>query len=121
MNSKDLCQWDDFGEFLSRPKEGPRDPFWKTACLALLREVLKMSGSQRVLSLEEFHTFLKSASAQEYEDFFKGTEAAAYTSAKNKMSTQAIRIYLSSEIGTFLEIPLFKSSKSEQSSYKKTL
>lgn len=104
-----LFQWSDFGEFLVRPKEGPRDPFWETACFVLLEEALKRHVSQEDPPIEKFYNFLKSASAQEYEDFFAGTEAATYVTTKNK-STSAIRSYLISELEDFFKTPVFSFS-----------
>jgi hypothetical protein len=101
--------YDVLAESLIQPKEGPRDPFWDQASRTILKTALKKYAAQGVHDIEKFYTFLKSASAQEFEGFFEGTEAAPYTSSSSRTITPAIRTLLASQIKDFLQTcpPLF--------------
>jgi type IV conjugative transfer system coupling protein TraD len=74
-----------------------KDPFWDNASRAVLKAALRKFASQGK-DIDKLTTFLLSSSEREFEEFFKGTEAATLTCANNEKTTQSIRSVLSSYI-----------------------
>lgn len=75
-----------------------KDPFWDNASRVILKAALRKCAAQETLNIDKLITFLLTAPDREFEDFFKGTEAATMTSANNEKTTQSIRSVLSSQI-----------------------
>lgn len=75
-----------------------KDPFWDNASRAILKAALRKYAAQETLDIDKLTTFLLTSSDREFEDFFKGTEAATLTCANNEKTTQSIRSVLSSQI-----------------------
>jgi type IV conjugative transfer system coupling protein TraD len=96
------CQLDSHYDVLAesfiQTKEGTRDPFWDNASRAVLKTALRKYASQGNADVQKLITFLLSSSDKEFEDFFKGTEAATFTFKNNEKTTNSIRSVLSSQI-----------------------
>ncbi|OJW46968.1 MAG: hypothetical protein BGO67_09735 [Alphaproteobacteria bacterium 41-28] len=90
--------YDVLSESFIQTKEGNRDPFWDNASQALLKTALRKYAAQGEHNIEKLTTFLMSASDKEFEDFFKGTEAATFAFKNNDKTTHSIRSVLSSQI-----------------------
>ncbi len=75
-----------------------KDPFWDNASRAVLKTALRKYAAQGILDIEKLTTFLLTASGKEFEDFFKGTEAANFACDNNEKTTGSIRSVLSSQI-----------------------
>ncbi|MBS0272288.1 MAG: type IV secretion system DNA-binding domain-containing protein [Proteobacteria bacterium] len=81
-----------------------KDPFWDNASRAVFKTALRKYASQGILDINQLTTFLLSASSKEFEDFFKGTEAATFACKDNEKTTQSIRSVLSSQIEALLQL-----------------
>ncbi|HUX79591.1 MAG TPA: type IV secretion system DNA-binding domain-containing protein [Alphaproteobacteria bacterium] len=75
-----------------------KDPFWDNASRAVFKTALRKYASEGTLDINQLTTFLLSSSSKEFEDFFKGTEAATYACRDNEKTTGSIRSVLSSQI-----------------------
>jgi hypothetical protein len=81
-----------------------KDPFWDNASRAVLKATLRKYASQGTLDIDKLATFLLSSEGKEFEAFFKGTDAANFTSDNNEKTTQSIRSVLSSYIEGFRQL-----------------
>ncbi len=108
--------YDVLAESLIQPKEGNREPFWDNASRVVLKTALRKLASQNQKDIQKLTTFLLKASDKEFEDFFKGTEAATFAFKNNEKTTNSIRSVLASQIEGLrqLEVPHFFSPHSFQ-------
>jgi len=90
--------YDVLAESLILPKERSKDPFWDDAARAVLKTALRKFAFQGNRNIEHLTHFLLSSSEKEFEDFFKGTEAATFTLRNNERTTSSIRAVLASQI-----------------------
>ncbi|MBY0272296.1 MAG: type IV conjugative transfer system coupling protein TraD [Alphaproteobacteria bacterium] len=88
-----------------------KDPFWDNASRAVLKAALRKFASQGTPDIEKLTTFLLNSSEKEFEDFFKGTEAATMTNANNEKTTQSIRSVLSSYVEGLRQLENAQSSE----------
>lgn len=96
--------YDVLADSLIQPKVGSKDPFWDNASRVLLKTALRKYAVYGSYDIEALYDFLVSASDREFEDFFGGTEAATYASARNDKTTHSIRSVLSSQIEGFRQL-----------------
>ena len=101
-NPWDDCEldahYDVLAESFIQTKEGAKDPFWDDAARAIFKTALRKFAFQKNKNIEELTTFLLSTTDKEFEEFFKGTEAATYAVKQNEKTTSSIRSVLSSQI-----------------------
>ncbi|MBA3814820.1 MAG: type IV secretion system DNA-binding domain-containing protein, partial [Alphaproteobacteria bacterium] len=92
------AHYDVLAESFIQTKEGSKDPFWDNAARAIFKTALRKFAFLGQRNIEAITTFLMSATDREFEDFFKGTEAATYAVKNNEKTTSSIRSVLSSQI-----------------------
>jgi len=92
------AHYDVLSESFIQTKEGTKDPFWDNAARAIFKTALRKLAFQRKKNVKTLTTFLLSSTDKEFEDFFKGTEAATFAFKNNDKTTQSIRSILSSQI-----------------------
>ncbi len=90
--------YDVLAESLIQPKDGAKDPFWDTASRVILKTALRKYASQGEYDIEKLTQFLLSSSDKEFEAFFRGTDAATFSTKSNEKTTSSIRSVLSSQI-----------------------
>ncbi len=90
--------YDVLAESLIQPKENTKEPFWDNASRVVLKTALRKYAFQGERDIQKLTTFLLSSSDKEFEDFFKGTEAATFAFKNNEKTTNSIRSVLSSQI-----------------------
>ncbi|MBL8676809.1 MAG: type IV secretion system DNA-binding domain-containing protein, partial [Alphaproteobacteria bacterium] len=105
--------YDVLAESLIQPKGGNSDPFWDRASRALLKTALRKYAYNKKNNIGELTTFLMTSLNQEFERFFKGTEAASFASSSNTKTTHSIRSVLSSQIEGFRHLELSDSKKQD--------
>ncbi|MBA3814739.1 MAG: type IV secretion system DNA-binding domain-containing protein [Alphaproteobacteria bacterium] len=92
------AHYDVLAESFIQTKEGSKDPFWDNAARAIFKTALRKFAFLGQRNIEAVTTFLLSSSDKDFEDFFKGTEAATYAVKNNEKTTSSIRSVLSSQI-----------------------
>ncbi len=92
------AHYDVLAESFIQTKEGSKDPFWDNAARAIFKTALRKFAFKDQKNIEAITTFLMSSSDKDFEDFFKGTEAATYAVKNNEKTTSSIRSVLSSQI-----------------------
>lgn len=90
--------YDVLAESFIQPRDGNREPFWDNASQVLFKTALRKYAAQECYDVHKLYTFLMSASDKEFDNFFKGTEAATLASKNNEKTTYSIRSTLSSQI-----------------------
>ena len=90
--------YDVFAEAMIQPKDSSKDPFWDNASRAVLKTALRKYAARKNTNVQKLYTFLLSSTDKEFEDFFRGTEAATFTFKNNEKTTHSIRSVLSSQI-----------------------
>lgn len=96
--------YDVLAESFIQPKEASKDPFWDKASRAVFKTALRKFAFQKTEDVEKLTSFLLSSSDKEFGDFFKGTEAATFTSQNNEKTTQSIRSVLSSQVESLKQL-----------------
>lgn len=92
------AHYDVLAESFIQTKEGARDPFWDNASRVVFKTALRKYAAKGNRDIQRLITFLLSAADKDFEDFFKGTEAATFTFKNNEKTTNSIRSVLSSQI-----------------------
>lgn len=90
---------------------GGRDPFWDNASRIVLKTALRKYAEQGNPDIHHLTNFLLTASAQEFETFFKNTDAATFACKTNEKTTQSIRSVLSSQIEGLRQLKVMKDSE----------
>ncbi|OJW47882.1 MAG: hypothetical protein BGO67_03055 [Alphaproteobacteria bacterium 41-28] len=90
--------YDVLAESLIQSKDSSNDPFWDNASRMVLKTALRKFAYQENKDIEKLTAFLLSASDKEFEDFFKGTEAATFAFKNSEKTTHSIRSVLSYQI-----------------------
>ncbi len=102
--------YDVFAEAMIQPKDGSRDPFWDNASRAVLKTTLRKYAAHKNTNVQKLYTFLLSSTDGEFEDFFRGTEAATFAFKNNEKTTHSIRSVLSSQIESLRQLEPTKES-----------
>ena len=101
---KQDSHYDVLAEALIQPKGASSDPFWDTASRVVFKTALKKYAEHGMFDIDHLTTFLLSASDREFDHFFKGTEAATFSSKSNDKTTSSIRSVLSSQIACLKQL-----------------
>lgn len=81
-----------------------KDPFWDNASRAVLKTALRKYAARKNTNVQKLYTFLLTSSDKEFEDFFRGTEAATFAFKNNEKTTHSIRSVLSSQIESLRQL-----------------
>ncbi len=113
IRSKDWHPWADchldshydvFAEAMIQPKGNSKDPFWDNASRVILKTALRKYASRKNTNVQKLYTFLLTSSDKEFEDFFRGTEAATFAFKNSEKTTHSIRSVLSSQIESLRQL-----------------
>lgn len=119
------CYWDLWQELESEPlyevfacavippSKHLNDPFWENAARKVLISALKMCKEKGKTCPRSLYDMLVYSTPEEYEDFFKSTEAAVYTQIKGERYTLSIRGELERHLIFFKYLPEYQPERQE--------
>ena len=98
---KELCydyDYDTFARACMTKNSFSGDSFWDTAGFKILSSGLKKMAQSKKPSLLELYKILSRISLKEFANYFRGTEATAFTDEENEKTTLSVRATLSAHI-----------------------
>ena len=94
-----------FAQAVVPPNRNLNDKLWENASRKLLTAALRKFKQEGYTSPRQLYETLVYSDPKEFEDFFKGTEAATYSQEKGEKFTMSVRGSLEQHLDFFKDLP----------------